>query len=224
MKRVPRGFRALIAAVAVGVLFVLSTTAFASHPWNGYHWAGDGTTVSPTVVDKTDSSLYKVTDGVAEWAGLGTRIQPTMSSGNKGDITVTEAFSPFWYGLARIFIEDGHITKGEVKLNTRLLLSKGEDAADHVLCQEIGHVLGLDHNRDSLTTCMNDWAVLGSATSPNTHDTQQLTASYGHLDAAAPTTDDGGGGGGPPCSKKPDHPNCQPSNGFWITVHTFWVD
>ena len=226
MKRVPVGLKALIGAIAVGVLFVLSTTAFASHSWNDYHWAGDGTTVSPTVVDDTSSSLYDVTAGVDEWAGLGTRIQPTITTASKGNITVKEAFSPFWYGLARIFVEDGHITKGEVKLNTRLLASKGEDAADHVLCQELGHVLGLGHNRDSLTTCMNDTATLGSATSPNTHDTQQLTSIYGHLDAAAPTTDDGGGGGGggPPCDKKPDHPKCQSSNGVWITVHVFWVE
>ncbi len=217
-----------VVAVAALLLLAAATAVSADHSWNDYHWGGDGATVSPTVVDNTDSDLYKVTDGVVEWASLDTRIQPTMTE-SKGNITVKEAFSPFWLGLARIFVEDGHITKAEVKLNTRLLQNYGADAADHVLCQELGHVLGLDHNRDGASggspddSCMNDQATLGAFPAPNGHDTDQLAAIYGHTDIIDGGSDDDGGGGGPPCSKNPNHPNCVPQNGVWITVHVFPV-
>ena len=86
-------------------------------------------------------------------------------------------------------------------MNTTLLQGYGAFVADHVLCQEIGHVLGLDHNHADLDTCMNDggaattqaeWlAILNAAgsDSPNGHDTAELDLAYGH--------DDGGGNPGP---------------------------
>lgn len=219
--------------VALLGLLVIATVASADHAWGSYHFPSDN--LNPTVVDKTSSSLYDVSAGVQEWADLGTPIQPQVTTASKGDITVTEAFSPFWLGLARIYIDGDHITKGEVKLNTRLLNNYGADAADHVLCQELGHVLGLGHNRDGLSggtpddSCMNDQpsAGLGAYTSPNSHDTDQLNAIYGsHVDT--PPVDDGGdtGGGGGCPPGKPDHPKCNPSeaSGRWVTVHVFWAE
>ena len=218
---------ALAGALAAAALFTALTVASADHAWGVYHWQSDK--LSPTVVNKVTSNLYNVPAGVEEWANLvGTPITPELTAGKKGDITVTEAFSPFWLGLARIYLdENGHITKGEVKLNTRLLLRYGADAADHVLCQELGHVLGLNHNRGELDTCMNDQAWLGSAMSPNAHDLAQLIDIYviDHTADVVPEggEDTGGGGGGPPCDKKPDHHHCQPQRGQWITVHVFPV-
>jgi hypothetical protein len=228
--------RILAATVALAVLLTAVSVASADHSWNGYHWEKTGDTVSPTVVDKTSSNLWDspnadVGEAVAEWADFNDFIQPTLTTAKKGDITVTEAFSPFWLGLARIFIDDnGHITKGEVKLNTRLLNSYPAAAADHVLCQEIGHVLGLGHNRDETgidadndpETCMND-QVLGFP-APNQHDTDQLNLIYSHTHTDAPDGGgDEGGGGGPPCDKNPTHPNCIPANGHWVTVHVFQI-
>ena len=216
--RLPRTI--LFGALAFGVLLFGATVASADHSWNNYHFPSYN--LSPTVVDDTSSSLYNVPAGVLEWSALGTDIQPTLTTASKGDITVKEAFSPFWLGQARIFIDGDHITKAEVKLNTRLLNSYGAAAADHVLCQEIGHVLGLGHNRDG-DTCMNDWAVLGSQTSPNIHDTAQLNLIYGHTDDGATEEEDGGGGGGgggcPPGN--PNHKNCRSATGRWIVVHVF---
>ena len=209
--------------IMVAILLVLllpATVVYAGHSWNGNHWRSDN--LSPTVIDKTSSVLFDVQAGVTEWAGLGTPIQPTLVGGNKGDIKVVEAFSPFWLGLARIFVEDGHITKAEVKLNAKLLEDYGLAAADHVLCQELGHVLGLDHS--VANTCMNDdLTTLGDFPSPDGHDSEELIAIYNHTDATDGGDGDGGGGGGPPCDKNPNHPNCQPSNGVWIVIDIFPV-
>ncbi len=212
----------LVAAVAFAALLTVVAVASADHSWSVYHWPGDN--LSPTVVDKTSSSLYNVPLGVAEWMNLGTPIQPIPTEANKGNITVREAFSQSWLGLARIFIdENGHITKGEVKLNTQYLdyyeAHGYPGIADHVLCQEIGHVLGLVHNRNDLNTCMNDQAFIGpELTSPNAHDTDQLNAIYNLSDAApSGSTDEGG----PDCSKNSKAKQCRSGNGFWITVHVF---
>ncbi len=213
--RLPRAI--IFGALAIGVLLFGATVASADHAWSNYHFPSYNLT--PTVVDDTSSPLYKVTEAVAEWSGLPTNINPTLTTASKGDITVKEAFSPFWLGQARIFIDGGHITKGEVKLNTRLLNSYGLAAADHVLCQEIGHVLGLDHNRNG-DTCMNDQATLGLYTSPNDHDEDQLNIIYdGHPDTDPDDGGDTGGGGGGNCRGR--NPNCQSATGRWIVVHVF---
>jgi len=214
--------KVLSAAVVIAALLTVATVASADHSWSVYHWPGDN--LSPTVVDKTSSPLYNVPAGVTEWANLGTPIQPIPTDANKGNITVREAFSQSWLGLARIFIdENGHITKGEVKLNTQYLdyyeANGYAGIADHVLCQEIGHVLGLGHNRTQDDTCMNDQEFVGSdLTSPNFHDTEQLNVIYNHSDAApSGSTDEGG----PDCEKNAKAKQCRSGNGVWITVHVF---
>ena len=221
----------LAAAVALAVLLTAVTVASADHSWNGYHWPSDN--LAPTVKDKTSSTLYdegavaSVPAGVLEWADLAidnTDIQPTLTDAKKGNITVSEQTSQFWLGLARIFIDDnGHITKGEVKLNTTYLAYYEANGypglADHVLCQELGHVLGLGHNRTQTDTCMNDQAFEDpdlTLISPNSHDTVQLNIIYdGHTEPFGSSDDDGGGGGG--CKGGPKR--C--GQGVWITVDIF---
>ena len=167
---------------------------------------------------------------VDEWAGLGTAIQPQNTSKRKGQITVSEGFSPNWLGIAQIFVEGGHITKGTVKLNTTFLNSYGAFVADHVLCQELGHILGLTHNVSVTDTCMNDggaatsqaeWLAILNATgsdSPNAHDTEELNASYAHASTEAGT---GGSGGGP--GNKGGGGKGKNKEGRWVTIHVFPV-
>ena len=221
--------RTLITAIiAILGLLAVATVASADHAWSVYHWPSDN--LNPTVVDKTSSSLYKVTEGVEEWANLGTAIQPEMASKGNADIKVGESVirSSSFLGLAGVYLDDdGHITRAEIVLNTRLLVDYPQDVADHVLCQEIGHVLGLTHNRvgDSSPgddTCMNDQVDLFTVqyTSPNDHDTDQLNAIYydGHTDASS-----GGDEGGPDCSKNTNAKKCRSGNGQWVTIHVFWA-
>lgn len=104
----------------------------------------------------------------------------------KGQITVTSGRSMLWLGRAQIWVDgSGHITKGQVKINTTLLASYGDAATKHVLCQELGHVFGLTHDYNN-ASCMDD-GNLGLYPSPGTHDIDMLNTIYfGH--------DDGGGG------------------------------
>jgi hypothetical protein len=54
----------------------------------------------------------------------------------------------------------------------------------HVICQEIGHTFGLDHQDESgadLNTCM-DYSNALDNPSPNQHDYDQLATIYAHLD------------------------------------------
>lgn len=192
-----------------------------THSWNNYHWKS--TNLTPDVVDKTTSALWDrvtIPAAVAEWAALTAPINPEMSATTKGPVTVSEAFSVQWLGLAQIWLDSsGHITKGVVKLNTAYLGTYGDFVADHVLCQELGHILGLGHNQTQTDTCMNDcataatqeeWlACLNAAGSdaPNLHDDEQLNLSYSH-------TDGGGGGGGGKGSGRQDEVGP-------ITIHEF---
>jgi hypothetical protein len=61
----------------------------------------------------------------------------------------------------------------------------------HVICQEIGHTFGLDHQDESgisLNTCMdyyhNTSASDTKSTHPNSHDYDELGIIYNHLDAS----------------------------------------
>lgn len=192
----------------------------AFHSWNGYHWKSDS--LSPTVADKTRSSLYDVPGSVADWSTVASNLDPVMSLKKSGKVTVSEGFSLDWLGLAQVWLEDGHIVKGAVKLNTTFLEPRGAHVAQHVLCQELGHVWGLDHNRFDLDTCMNDcgdattqdeWEACLAAPSsdtPNAHDYEELSNIYGHGDPGAE-----GSGGGKPC--KGNNPKCNGS----VVVHVF---
>lgn len=204
-----------------------ATTATGLHSWSTYHWP---TPRAPAVFDKTKGTYWAVAAHVADWATLGTPMQPTMTTRRAdADVTVTDGRSTQWLGLAQISLDaDGHITSGKVTLNTAILSTDprfGPEASAHVLCQELGHIWGLNHNRSALDTCMNDCATAATeaewlaclnhpdGTTPNAHDVEQLLIIYDHVDPdpdPAPTSD-----GGPPCRVKPNHPNCK-----LHTVHT----
>jgi len=98
-----------------------------------------------------------------------------------------------WLGIAQIWISGSHITQGIVKLNdtyfSMATYNKPEWRA-LVMCQEIGHTFGLDHQDENfsnanLGTCM-DYSnkPLGPPNNehPNEHDDDELALIYQHLD------------------------------------------
>lgn len=222
--------KVLALTIAVVAVLAVAASASANHSWNDYHWPDNK--LGLTVVDKTSSSLFDVPAAVAEWRDLDTPIAPQMTSG-KGDVdVVVKRMNANWLGVARISVDSaGHIQAGRVELNRLYLNSLTFDEWDHVVCQELGHIWGLDHNFDGAAggspddTCMNSSLYLGDYPAPNSHDAEQLNAIYGHTDAVDGGGDDGGGGGGGGCPPgNPNHPKCNASAGSWITIHVFRVD
>ena len=94
-----------------------------------------------------------------------------------------------WLGLAQIWVTGGtHIYQGTAKMNDTYLASSNytETNRQHVICQEIGHDWGLDHQDESgadLNTCMDYDDALGNLHA-NNHDYQQLQTIYAHLDSS----------------------------------------
>jgi hypothetical protein len=104
-----------------------------------------------------------------------------------------------WLGVAQIWVSRRHIVQGTTKVNdTYFNTAKYNTKAwrNLVMCQEVGHTLGLDHqdeifNNTNLGTCMdytNDPSGLAGTNGPlsnehpNQHDYDQLATIYTHLD------------------------------------------
>jgi hypothetical protein len=136
-----------------------------------------------------------------------------------------------WLGLARIWLDaGGHIDAGVVLMNDWYMLGSeplynNDVARQHVLCQEIGHTFGLDHQASpKKQSCMNDrWGLNSTSfTGPNQHDFDTLMEIYGSASS------DTGGGKSKPCNpKKPGcghsaadiHVAARPGGG-WIVTYT----
>jgi len=217
---------------ALFFIFISASGAYADNQWSNYHWEkkntppdhpiltlsiGDNhTDVNPThwstLLDVVRSNWDQDDGGFG-----GAYLAVNIVDGGAGDIESynDDYGNTGWLGLASIWITRGknkHIVRGQSKVNDYYI---GYDSFSedfnwaHVLCQEIGHTFGLDHNRDAGDTCMNDQTALLSPT-PNDHDTDMLDIMY------AEDHGDSGGSSGKKC-----HPirGCGQSR-----VHAFWAE
>jgi hypothetical protein len=103
-----------------------------------------------------------------------------------------------WVGIAQIYVASGHITAGIVKVNdTYFSMSKYNkpEWRQLVMCQEVGHVLGLAHQDENtsnknLGSCMDYTSSpsrddgAGDNLNPNAHDYALLETIYAHLDSS----------------------------------------
>jgi hypothetical protein len=96
-----------------------------------------------------------------------------------------------WLGVAQIWVRGGtHIEQGTVRVNDTYFKTPAYNSAawrNLVLCQEIGHTLGLDHQDEdpddpNLGTCMDYTTDPRSNQHPNAHDYAELEEIYEHLD------------------------------------------
>jgi len=211
-------------AVAAALLLALTLVgpAAADHSWNNYHWARTTSSFDLQVVDSVTPEWQGSFDqALSEWdqasvlnnlvtsADDGARTRKRCSSVS-GQMRVCNAAygQNGWLGLASINIDSsGHITQGIAKMNDSYdwyyAQTPGED--NHVMCQEIGHVYGLDHTTEdgsSQATCM-DYSTSLNSQWPNAHDYQQLSSIYGHLDSYNTYDDGGSSGGGGGCNAPP---------------------
>ncbi len=225
--------RRLVVGTAALLVMALSIPALANNAWGDYHWDGSSTPVRLGLEDNLSSDWTGVLGNVeTDWddstvlsLDLVLADQPSNCVDPLGitvpaNLGLTEVCNESygengWLGVARIWLEsDGvHISAAITAVNDSYLgpgaAYDNANARQHVLCQEVGHTFGLDHQKSPRKqTCMNaQWGLTSSSfVSPNQHDYDQLASIYAHLDG---TSDGNGGNGGGQCDKKPDHPKCQ---------------
>lgn len=193
---------ALMAAVLVAA--VTAGSASANHSWGGYHWARTSNPFTIKLGDNlsTDWKSYLATTS-NDWS-KSTVMDTTIVAGQaKGKCRPTAGRDEVcngaygqngWLGIASIWLSGGtHITQGTVKLNdTYFVQAPYNNTAEkeHVMCQEVGHTFGLDHQDTSgasLNTCMDYYHNISDSdtksTAPNQHDYDELALIYQHLDS-----------------------------------------
>ena len=185
----------LVAATVAG-------PAGANHSWNNYHWArtinpfelklGDNVSsawASYLVTTSTDWSASDVLDTTKVTGGANPKnCRPTAG---RVEVCSSSYGNNGWLGLAQIWISGSHITQGAVKVNDYYFNTAKYNAPawrNLVMCQEVGHTLGLGHNDEDFEntptgTCMDYSNDPQPNQHPNAHDYAQLKTIYAHLDS-----------------------------------------
>ena len=203
--------RILLAAAAIAAIAAVSApAAFANHSWNGYHWARTSNPFTLQLGNNLTTAEWQshLSQTSSDWS-RSTVLDTTIVAGQarnkncratsgRDEICNGSYGNNGWLGVATVWLQSGttHIVQGTVKVNDYYL---GPGASyqynnsaerEHVMCQETGHTLGLDHQDTSgasLNTCMdyyhNTSASDTKSTTPNQHDYDELGTIYAHLDS-----------------------------------------
>jgi hypothetical protein len=195
-RRVVRSGAALVLAGA------LSSTVSADHAWGNYHWARTANPFTLALGDNVsavwDSHLRAAS---ADWttssvldtvvvAGQARNKQCRPQAG-RAEVCNAAYGNNGWLGIAQIWASGSHITQGVVKMNDTYFNTTQYNTPawrQFVVCQEVGHVFGLDHQDENFTnanlgTCMDYTNNPGTNQEPNRHDYDQLEEIYAHLDS-----------------------------------------
>lgn len=205
MRRI--GLTLAVSTWALALMVAAALPAAASNSWGGYHWATTADPFTLKIGDNFSSSWDSyLTQTAWDWTQssvLDLSVVPGGSSSKRcsatpGRVEVCNGSygNNGWLGLAQIWLARGtpHITQGTVKVNDYYFsLAKYNNSSEkeHVVCQEVGHTLGLDHqdtSGKSVGTCMdyykNTTASDTSSISPNQDDYDTLNSIYSHLDTS----------------------------------------
>ncbi|HEU4705068.1 MAG TPA: hypothetical protein VFS45_05115 [Sphingomicrobium sp.] len=210
LPRSPLRSTALLAAAGSAVAVVSFQPAMANHSWGTYHWSRVTTLAIPlddNVGFAWDSYLRSA---AIDWSAS-PQIDAVVSAGRSSPATCAPVYgrvevcnasygSTGWLGLGQVWTSGGHVVQGTAKLNDTYFNQPQYNTPSwrrSVMCQEIGHTFGLDH-QDINTTNLNlgscmDYTRDPSGTRgtngplsnerPNAHDFSQLSLIYTHLDS-----------------------------------------
>jgi len=194
-----------VLAIATLLVGLFATKANADHAWGNYHW---GRTANPFTL-KLGDNLSGVWDSYLattsnDW-NLSSVLDTTMVSGRtnprkcgptvgRAEVCNYKYGQNGWLGVASIWINSSsHITKGTVKLNDTYFNTSTYNTAawrNLVMCQEVGHIFGLDHqdenfNNAPLGSCLDYSNDPNPNQHPNQHDYDLLEEIYTHLDSTS---------------------------------------
>jgi PKD repeat protein len=163
----------------------------ADHEWmcnstTPYHWASTSVSIVPATEEIPAGAIARpevdyhtaYDNAVLLWHS--TTMNLSYSSGGNLSLFYDTYGVNGWLGLATIWQSNCVISMARSQLNDTYLGNTGTYSrtnVDHVACQEVGHTFGLDHNRTSNTTCMND-NILTAGTQINQHDRDTLDCIY----------------------------------------------
>lgn len=192
--------RKFIILSTVLALALAANLAAANHSWGSYHWARSSNPFNLKLGDNVPSTwdAYLATTS-SDWSVssvLDTTIVEGQSKANcrptNGRVEVCSKTYGYngWLGMAQIWISGTHITQGTVKVNDTYFNTTFYNTPawrNLVMCQEVGHTLGLDHqdtnfDNSNLGTCMDYTNDPSTNQHPNAHDYDQLETIYAHLD------------------------------------------
>lgn len=180
--------------------------ASANHSWGNYHWARAANPFTLQLGDNVSGAWDAYLGGAsADWSQssvLDTAIvaggtRPKNCQPTAGRIEVCNAAygKTGWLGIARIWVNSAsHITQATARVNDTYFKAAFYNTPAwrrFVMCQEIAHGFGLDHQDENFTnanlgSCMDytsDPDGPPSNEHPNQHDFDQLKTIYGHFDA-----------------------------------------
>lgn len=204
-----KNHRLIVLALTLTVLGCVAVSTFADHSWGNYHWERSSNPVQLTLGDNFANPewMSHFIAAIADWnqskvlslTAVPGATSPRRCKAATGAIEVcSDTYgNNGWLGIAGISVSGDHIVSAYSKMNdTYYCPGCSYDTPawrQFVMCQEIGHDFGLDHqdenfNNANLGTCMDYTNNPSSNQTPNQHDYQQLESIYAHLDS-------GGGGG-----------------------------
>lgn len=190
-------------------IIILSLAVFgvvyANHSWGTYHWARGANPFNMNLGDNVSPAWDDyLANASGDWSQSNVLDTTVVAGANlknckpvNGRVEVCNRKYGFngWLGLAQIWVSDSHITQGVTKLNDTYFNTKTYNTPawrGSVMCQEIGHTFGLDHQDENfsnanLGTCMDYTGnPMGPPSNehPNQHDYDQLGAIYAHLESS----------------------------------------
>ncbi len=188
-------------------LLALSAPVLADHSWSGYHWKRTATELRIPTGDNVGpawDSYLNIAIGawnkstVINSPKVAGSVNPRNCPGVSGTIQVCNyAYGQTgWLGIASVSTSNGHIVQGTTKLNdTYFSTAQYNKPAwrQLVMCQELGHDYGLDHqdddfNIDTTASCMDYTNYPAGNENPDGHDYAQLVTIYNHLESGATMT------------------------------------